>query len=116
SADRLRRLGAHEVLPRLEIPEQLRPLGSTRWAAAIDSVGGRQLAIILSAIEYGGIVAASGLTGGTDVPTTVMPFILRAVTLAGIASVQMPIDDRRSIWTALAGPLKPRHLDATTRT
>lgn len=115
-AETLRRIGVEEVVPRIDVPERIRPLDSARWAAAVDSVGGAQLAVILSAVEYGGIVAASGLTGGTDLPTTVMPFILRGVTLAGIDSVQLGIERRREIWAQLGGELKPRHLAELSRT
>lgn len=113
AADRLADLGANEVIGRLpEDPDaKPRPLGKARWAAAVDSVGGKSLAYVLSAIGYGGAVAASGLTGGTDLPTTVMPFILRGVALLGIDSVALPIADRRALWTALGNELRPQHLD-----
>ncbi|MFC3963723.1 acrylyl-CoA reductase family protein [Nocardia jiangsuensis] len=114
--DLLAELGADEVIGRLpEDPEaKPRPLTSARWAGAVDSVGGASLAYILSAIGYGGVVAASGLTGGPGVPTTVMPFILRAVSLLGIDSVNLPIEHRREIWAQLGGELRPRHLSALT--
>ncbi|MFC8531133.1 acryloyl-CoA reductase [Nocardia sp. NPDC057227] len=114
--DLLAELGANEVIGRLpEDPEaKPRPLTSARWAGAVDSVGGASLAYILSAIGYGGAVAASGLTGGPGVPTTVMPFILRAVSLLGIDSVNLPIEHRREIWAQLGGELRPRHLSALT--
>ncbi|UGT59238.1 acryloyl-CoA reductase [Nocardia asteroides] len=114
--DLLAELGANEVIGRLpEDPEaKPRPLTSARWAGAVDSVGGASLAYILSAIGYGGAVAASGLTGGPGVPTTVMPFILRAVSLLGIDSVNLPIEQRREIWAQLGGELRPRHLTAFT--
>lgn len=112
----LLRIGVEEVLPRFEVPERIRPLGSARWVAVVDSVGGPQLALILSEVAYGGVVAASGLTGGTDIPTTVMPFILRGVTLAGIDSVQLGIERRREIWRQLGSQLTPTHLGDLTRT
>ncbi|MEV0356169.1 acryloyl-CoA reductase [Nocardia sp. NPDC050697] len=114
--DLLAELGANEVIGRLpEDPEaKPRPLTSARWAGAVDSVGGASLAYILSAIGYGGAVAASGLTGGPGVPTTVMPFILRAVSLLGIDSVNLPIEHRREIWAQLGGELRPRNLSALT--
>jgi acrylyl-CoA reductase (NADPH) len=112
AADRLRALGAADVIGRLpEDPDaKPRPLGKTRWAGAVDCVGGATLADVLSTVKYGGAVAASGLTGGAALHTTVMPFILRAVALLGIDSVQMPIGPRRALWEQLGGSLKPQHL------
>ncbi|BDU09353.1 alcohol dehydrogenase [Nocardia cyriacigeorgica] len=111
AADHLADLGANEVIGRLPEPDtKVRPLSKARWAGAVDSVGGASLAYILSAIGYGGAVAASGLTGGTEVPTTVMPFILRNVALLGIDSVNHPIEKRRELWGRLANELRPRHL------
>lgn len=112
AADHLRALGAAEVIGRLpEDPDaKPRPLGKTRWAGAIDCVGGVTLADVISTLKYGGAVAASGLTGGAGLSTTVMPFILRGVSLLGIDSVQMPIGPRRALWERLGGPLKPQHL------
>lgn len=108
----LRRLGADDVIGRLpEDPDaKPRPLGRTRWAAAVDCVGGATLADVLSTLEYGGAVAASGLAGGAALNTTVMPFILRGVSLLGIDSVQLPIGPRRALWAELGTALKPRHL------
>ncbi|WP_067677626.1 acrylyl-CoA reductase family protein [Nocardia miyunensis] len=112
AGERLSALGAKSVIGRLpEDPEaKIRPLGKAQWAGAVDSVGGKSLAYILSAIGYGGTAAVSGLTGGTGLPTTVMPFILRGVALLGIDSAQFPIDQRRALWTRLGKDLKPRHL------
>lgn len=110
----LETLGASEVIPRIDIPDSPRALDSQRWAAVVDSVGGRQLAVILASVKYGGIVAASGLTGGIEVPASVMPFILRSVTLAGIDSVQLNIEARRLLWERLASDLMPAHLDEFT--
>lgn len=112
AADLLAEIGANEVIGRLpEDPEaKLRPLSKARWAGAVDSVGGRSLAYVLSAIGYGGTVAASGLTGGTDLPATVMPFILRGVALVGIDSVALPIEKRRELWGRLGNELRPQHL------
>jgi putative YhdH/YhfP family quinone oxidoreductase len=109
---RLKSLGATEVIGRLpEDPDaKPRPLGKTRWAGAVDCVGGSTLADVLSTIRYGGAVAASGLTGGAGLQTTVMPFILRGVSLLGIDSVQMPIGPRRALWEQLGGSLRPQHL------
>lgn len=112
ATDRLRELGATEVIGRLpEDPDaKPRPLGKSRWAGAIDCVGGTTLAHLLSTMNYGGAVAASGLTGGAGLQTTVMPFILRGVALLGIDSVLMPIGPRRELWEELGNPLKPQHL------
>ncbi|MBP1820563.1 oxidoreductase [Mycobacterium sp. OAE908] len=109
---RLKALGATEVIGRLpEDPDaKPRPLGKTRWAGAIDCVGGATLADVLSTIRYGGAVAASGLTGGAGLQTTVMPFILRGVSLLGIDSVQIPIGPRRALWEQLGSSLRPQHI------
>jgi len=109
----LRDLGAKEVVDRSLLSERpSKPLESTAWIAAVDCVGGTTLANVLPRIEYGGAVAASGLTGGVDLPSTVMPFVLRAVTLIGIDSVQNPIETRRAVWQRLGADLKPMSLDA----
>lgn len=108
----LRELGAGAIIDRNELSEPgRRPLESTVWAGAVDCVGGVTLANVLKKIHYGGSVAASGLTGGGDLPTTVMPFILRGVSLLGIDSVQTPIEHRRNVWHRLATDLKPPTLD-----
>jgi len=116
AADHLKALGATDVIGRLpEDPDaKPRPLGKSRWAGAVDCVGGTTLADVISTLEYGGAVAASGLTGGPALNTTVMPFILRGVSLLGIDSVQLPIGPRRALWERLGGELKPRHLDDVT--
>lgn len=106
----LRDRGATEIVDRLET-DDIRPLGRQRWRAAVDCVGGAPLAAILSTTAIGGIVAASGNTAGFGLPTTVAPFILRGVTLAGIDSANHPIDDRRALWARLAGDLRPRMLE-----
>ncbi|MFF0815155.1 oxidoreductase [Rhodococcus sp. NPDC003318] len=109
-------LGAARIIGRLPADPDAkpRPLGKAQWAAAVDCVGGATLADVLSTIEYGGAVAASGLTGGAALHTTVMPFILRGVDLLGIDSVQLPIERRRALWQRIATDLRPRHLDALT--
>lgn len=113
--DYLMGLGATQVIGRLpEGGEKIRPLGRSKWAAVADSVGGDTLAYALSTMNYGGVAAISGLARSADLPTTVMPFILRGVTLSGIDSVQLAIEPRRQIWRQIAGELKPRHLDAVT--
>lgn len=109
----LTELGARSVIGRLPgDPSTLsRPLGKEQWAGAIDCVGGDTLAYILSSLQYGGTVAASGLTGGPALSTTVLPFILRGVRLAGMDSVQVDIDCRRDLWRRIATNLRPQHLD-----
>ncbi|MFI7001082.1 oxidoreductase [Nocardia sp. NPDC050175] len=117
AGDLLSELGANEIIGRLpEDPDaKPRPLNKACWAAAVDSVGGKSLAYILSAIGYGGAVATSGLTGGSGLPTTVLPFILRGVALLGIDSVFVPIEKRRELWTRLANELRPQHLSSLTQ-
>lgn len=106
--DYLKSLGAKEIVSREDVnPEKVRALGKQRWAGAVDPVGGRTLANILSMTKYGGSVAVSGLTGGANVPTAVFPFILRGVNLLGIDSVYCPMDVRKSLWERMAGDLKP---------
>lgn len=102
----LRAIGAAEVIGRLDDPGG-RPLAKQRWIAAVDCVGGQTPANVLAATAYGGIVTASGLTGGASLPATVFPFILRGVTLAGIDSVQFPIEARRALWRRLDDDLRP---------
>jgi putative YhdH/YhfP family quinone oxidoreductase len=108
----LKRLGAAEVLSREEVKAQGdKPLNKQLWQAAVDSVGGDTLAAILSKLAYGGAVAASGLTGGTKLPATVLPFILRGVSLLGIDSVYCGREKRIKLWERMATDLKPDHLD-----
>jgi acrylyl-CoA reductase (NADPH) len=104
-------IGATSIIDRKELSEEgRRPLESTVWAGAVDCVGGVTLANVLKKIHYGGSVAASGLTGGAGLPTTVMPFILRGVNLLGIDSVMLPIERRRAVWHRIATDLKPNSL------
>ncbi|WP_445161516.1 acrylyl-CoA reductase family protein [Mycobacterium sp. Dal123C01] len=116
AAGLLKELGATEVIGRLPADPgaKPRPLAKTRWAGGVDCVGGATLADVLSTIDYGGAVAASGLTGGPALHTTVMPFILRGVALLGMDSVLMRIARRRKLWAQLGDSLRPRHLDAVT--
>ena len=112
----LKSIGAKEVIAREDLlPEKIRPLDSQRWAGAIDPVGGKTLAYILSTTKYGGTVAVSGLTGGANVETTVFPFILRGVKLIGVDSVYCPMPIRQKLWQRLASDLKPEKLDKITR-
>ncbi len=115
SADFLRSLGASEVIDRETLSEPGRPLESTRWAGGVDCVGGATLAGVLSRISYGGAVAASGLTGGAQLQTTVMPFILRGVSLLGVDSVQLPMERRTEVWARLGSDLRPAGLDSIGR-
>lgn len=111
-ADWLRSLGATDVIDRAETsPATGRPLEKERWSGAVDCVGGTTLAYVLRTLRYGASVAASGLTGGADLPATVLPFILRGVNLLGIDSVQSPITDRRAMWQRIATDLRPSWLD-----
>jgi acrylyl-CoA reductase (NADPH) len=106
-------LGASRVIDRAELSaDDSRPLQTTTYAAAVDCVGGNTLANVLKRLNYGSAVAASGLTGGTAIPTSVMPFILRGVALLGIDSVQTPMDVRRSVWGRIASDLKPAGLES----
>jgi acrylyl-CoA reductase (NADPH) len=108
----LKSLGASEVISREDaIGDPDRPLGKTRWAGAVDCVGGDVLGGVLRTLRYGAAVAACGNTGGVKLPATVLPFILRGVSLLGIDSVQTPIEVRRETWRRLADDLRPRHLD-----
>ena len=115
-ADYLRLLGATTVLTRDSLEMGTRPLEKSMWAGAVDPVGGDVLAWLTRTMMYGGCIANSGLTGGTDLKTTVLPFILRGVKLLGIDSVMCPAATRLEVWRRLAGDLKPAHLAATTRT
>ncbi len=111
-SDFLTALGASSIIDRNELSEEgRRPLEKTLWAGAVDCVGGVTLANVLKQIHYGGSVAASGLTGGPGLPTTVLPFILRGVNLLGIDSVEMPMEQRRAAWARIATDLKPSGLD-----
>jgi acrylyl-CoA reductase (NADPH) len=105
--DYLKDLGAAEVIDRGVLSaESKRPLDAERFAGAIDTVGGATLAGVLRSIAYRGTVAACGLAGGTSLPTTVLPFILRGVSLIGVDSVRAPRDERAAVWARLAGDLK----------
>jgi acrylyl-CoA reductase (NADPH) len=113
-ADYLKRLGATEVIDRAELAAPGKPLQKERWSAAIDAVGSHTLANVLAQTRYGGVVAACGLAQGHDLPATVMPFILRGVTLAGIDSVMAPIALRRTAWERLARDLDRDALELMT--
>jgi len=100
--DYLRELGASDFIGRDDLSaESKRPLDTQRWGGGVDTVGGATLAGLLRSLHYGGSVAACGLAGGSDLPTTVFPFILRGVNLLGIDSVMCPLEQRRVIWDRL---------------
>lgn len=109
-------LGAEQIVPRVDLSGDPKPLARERWIAGVDSVGSRTLANVLASTSYGGAVAACGLAGGMDLPTSVAPFILRGVSLLGIDSVQMPMPRRLAAWNRLARDLDVKKLAAMTRT
>ncbi len=108
--DYLKSLGASEIVERKELAGPAKPLAKERWAGAIDSVGSTTLANLLSMTRYGGAVAACGLAGGMDLPTSVAPFILRGVCLYGIDSVMCPLVRRREAWKRLENDLDRQKL------
>jgi len=112
---RLKTWGASRVISRQEVVDSSpKPLLSAKWAGAVDTVGGNTLATILRSTKEYGVVSACGLVGGTDLPLTVHPFILRGVILAGISSQNLPAPRRNDIWQKLAGTWKPGHLEDVT--
>jgi acrylyl-CoA reductase (NADPH) len=113
-ADYLKGLGAAEIIDRAELSAPAKPLAKERWAAGIDSVGSQTLANLLAMTKYRGAVAACGLAGGMDLPTSVAPFILRGVSLLGIDSVMAPKPLRLKAWARLARDLDPAKLAAMT--
>jgi acrylyl-CoA reductase (NADPH) len=115
--DYLEGLGAAELLDRAALAAKpARPLDGERWAGAVDAVGGNTLATILTQLKYRASVAACGLAGGSDLPATVIPFLLRGVNLLGIDSVMCPRDERIEAWRRLASDLPIDRLNATTKT
>src|SRR5581483_1512608 len=110
----LKDLGAAEVIDRQELSGQVRPLAKERWAGAVDSVGSVTLANVLSMTKYAGAVAACGLAGGMDLPSSVAPFILRGVSLLGIDSVQCPQVLRVAAWRRLDSDLDRGKLQRMT--
>jgi acrylyl-CoA reductase (NADPH) len=110
----LKDLGAAEVIDRKELTGTVRPLAKERWAGGIDAVGSTTLANVLSMTRYGGAVAACGLAGGMDLPTSVAPFILRGVSLLGIDSVMCPLLLRQEAWRRLEQDLNRQKLAAMT--
>ncbi len=114
-AEYLKLLGAVEIIDRATLAAPGKPLAKERWAGAVDTVGSHTLANICASMRYRGAVAACGLAGGMDFPSSVAPFILRGVTLAGIDSVMAPRALRVEAWNRLARDLDPARLDAITR-
>lgn len=109
-------LGAAEFADGPQWAESPRPLEGQRWAAAIDTVGSKVLARVLAEMNYGGVVAACGLAGGADLPTTVMPFILRNVSLIGVDSVMLPTPERIMTWKRVVYDLPMQMLEGITAT
>ena len=111
--DYLRDLGATQIVPREEINETVkRPLERETWAGCVDAVGGDMLARVLGQMKYGGSVSAVGLAGGAGLPATVIPFLLRGVSLLGIDSVMQPYDNRLRAWERIANDLPMDKLEA----
>lgn len=112
----LQRLGAAELLDRAELQQAGKPLQASRWAGAVDVVGGTTLASLLAQTRYGGAVATCGLVESPELVTTVMPFILRGVSLLGINSVEAPLVTRDRVWARLERDLDLGLLDSLTET
>ena len=109
--DYLRSLGASRVVGRQFTEDDGRTLGPQLWAGVVDCVGGMALAEALRTVRYGGAVAASGLTGGNGLATTVYPFIVRGVALLGIDTVTTPIEERRALWADMADEFPLGHCE-----
>jgi len=115
-AEHLKALGATDIIDRATLNTPGKPLQKERWAGAVDSVGSHTLANVCAGIRYGGVVAACGLAQGMDFPSTVAPFILRGVTLAGVDSVMAPHARRAEAWQRLARELPAELLPRNTET
>ncbi|HEY0218430.1 MAG TPA: MDR family oxidoreductase [Afipia sp.] len=113
-ADYLHGLGASEIIDRSELSGPAKPLAKERWAGGVDSVGSTTLANVLSMTKYHGAIAACGLAGGMDLPSSVAPFILRGVCLLGIDSVMCPLPLRNAAWSRLASDLDRSKLSEIT--
>ncbi|MDH4282653.1 MAG: oxidoreductase [Myxococcales bacterium] len=111
-ASYLESIGADRVMVRTEVDFGTRPMEKAEWAGAIDNLGGEVLTWLTRTVGYGGNIASVGLAASHQLKTTVMPFILRAVCLLGINSVETPRDLRLDVWKRIASDLRPRHLDA----
>jgi acrylyl-CoA reductase (NADPH) len=115
-SDYLKSIGAREVLLRDEVDYGKRPMEKATWGGAIDNLGGDALAWLTRTVKYGGNIASIGLAASPVLNTTVLPFILRAVCLLGINSVDTPKDLRLAVWKRIGGDLRPRHLDVISGT
>ncbi|HEY7757955.1 MAG TPA: oxidoreductase [Burkholderiales bacterium] len=116
-SDYLKRLGAKEVMLRSALDlTKIKPLDKATWAGAVDNLGGEVLSWLASTMQVGGTLASIGLAAGHSFNTTVMPFILRGVSLLGVDSVNTPMPVRQRVWERLASDLKPRHLEAMVTT
>jgi len=115
-ADYLKSIGASSILLRDEMDFGKRPMEKAQWAGAIDNLGGDHLTWLTRTVDYGGNIASVGLAAGYKLETTVMPFILRAVCLLGINSVDTPRELRHRVWSRIGGDLRPQHLDAIGHT
>ena len=113
--DYLRKLGASDIVARGALQMGTRPLEKATWAGAIDPVGGETLAWLTRTMMPHGSIASSGLTGGVELQTTVMPFILRGVNLLGIDSGMCPMAKRKEVWRRLGSDMKPKHLTTIAR-
>lgn len=111
TTDYLQSLGAADVLDPKTVTASDKPLETARWAGAIDNVGGESLAWLTRTVQPWGSIASIGLAGGGELHTTVMPFILRGVSILGITSANCPMDRRLQVWNRLVNDLKPRCLD-----
>ena len=107
----LQSLGAADVLDTNTVTASDKPLETARWAGAIDNVGGELLGWLTRTVQPWGSIASIGLAGGVELHTTVMPFILRGVSILGITSANCPMERRLQVWNRLVGDLKPEHLD-----
>jgi acrylyl-CoA reductase (NADPH) len=114
--DYLKSIGAQSVLVRDEVDLGKRPMEKAQWAGAIDNLGGDVLTWLTRTVDYGGNIASIGLAASHELNTTVLPFILRAVCLLGINSVDTPRELRLQVWNRIGGDLKPRHLDKIAST
>jgi acrylyl-CoA reductase (NADPH) len=106
----LKEIGARQILLRDELDLGKRPMEKAQWAGAIDNLGGDYLTWLTRTVDYGGNIASIGLAASHELNTTVLPFILRAVCLLGINSVDTPLELRLAVWSRIAGDLRPRHL------
>lgn len=110
-SDYLKSIGAREILLRDEVDYGKRPMEKAQWGGAIDNLGGDALSWLTRTVKYGGNIASIGLAASPVLNTTVLPFILRALCLLGINSVDTPMDLRHQVWKRIGGDLQPRHLD-----